>query len=562
LASKPAKISAPAAPFKIAAGSAPEQVRLLQWLVFLRVVVAFFILGSTYVLYGPRSSAVVYGMIGVNVLITLLSATLIERKASSRLFVLFQIYWDFLFVTVLVYFTGSFFSLFSFLYVLTIIYAGIFIGRGQSIFIAFASSVAYAAVLCGQLWGVWQPFDLLGLDLKPPTNEEVFVKILLNALAYFASGMMASYLAARTQAASLQLQRQTQEMEDLRILNKNIVQSLPIGLITCDRRGVVIFANEAVQPILGRGDPELRGRRLGELLPPLGASVGHVSPMDVDFSPDSDRRSVLSITAHNLRDAGGQVAGRVVTLQDVTALRELEQAAKQADRQAAIGKLAAGMAHEIRNPLASMSGAIQLLQSELQLDPIHTQLMNIVMRETDRLNKLINEFLTYARPAQRHDSIADLSEILAEQLGVLAHDPAVQDRIVIESDLQKNLICRFDPDQIRQLFWNLCLNAVQAMDDGPGALTVVARFSTRYPGYAEVEVRDTGKGIDKDIMGSIFDPFFTTKEKGTGLGLTIAYRIVENHNGKIFVDSPGGGGAVFHVLLPSTKDYPITIYKN
>ncbi len=562
MASKPAKISAPAAPFKIAAGSAPEQVRLLQWLVFLRVVVAFFILGSTYVLYGPRSSAVVYGMIGVNVLITLLSATLIERKASSRLFVLFQIYWDFLFVTVLVYFTGSFFSLFSFLYVLTIIYAGIFIGRGQSIFIAFASSVAYAAVLCGQLWGVWQPFDLLGLDLKPPTNEEVFVKILLNALAYFASGMMASYLAARTQAASLQLQRQTQEMEDLRILNKNIVQSLPIGLITCDRRGVVIFANEAVQPILGRGDPELRGRRLGELLPPLGASVGHVSPMDVDFSPDSDRRSVLSITAHNLRDAGGQVAGRVVTLQDVTALRELEQAAKQADRQAAIGKLAAGMAHEIRNPLASMSGAIQLLQSELQLDPIHTQLMNIVMRETDRLNKLINEFLTYARPAQRHDSIADLSEILAEQLGVLAHDPAVQDRIVIESDLQKNLICRFDPDQIRQLFWNLCLNAVQAMDDGPGALTVVARFSTRYPGYAEVEVRDTGKGIDKDIMGSIFDPFFTTKEKGTGLGLTIAYRIVENHNGKIFVDSPGGGGAVFHVLLPSTKDYPITIYKN
>ncbi len=562
MAARPATPAPPPPRLDFSAGAPPEQARLLQWLVFLRVVVAFFILGTTYILYGPLSSGIVYGAIGVNVLITLISATLIERKASSRLFVLFQIYWDFLFVTLLVYFTGAFFSPFSFLYVLTIIFAAIFMGRRHAILIALCASAAYAATLGGQYWGFGQPIELMSAGkIKLPTEGEIFVKFLLNSLAYFSSGLIASYFASRTKAASLQIERQIQEMEDLKILNRNIVQSLPIGLITCDRRGVVIFANEAVSPILGRTDAELRGRQLGEMLPPLATSVGHVSPMDIELFPSDGQRVVLSVTAHNLRDAGGNVSGRVVTLQDVTSLRELEQVATQADRQAAIGNLAASIAHEIRNPLASMSGSIQLLQSELQLNPVHTKLMDIVLRETDRLNNLINEFLAYARPTQLRDTIADLSEILTEQLGVLTHDPACQDRVSIQQDIKKNIVCRLDPDQIRQLFWNLYVNALQAMEDRPGVLTVVARESERYQGFVEIEVRDTGKGITKETMGSIFDPFFTTKERGAGLGLTIVHRIVESHNGKIFVDSTVGRGTTFHVLLPSAGEYPITIYK-
>ena len=562
MAARPATPAPPPSRLDFSAGAPPEQARLLQWLVFLRVVVAFFILGTTYILYGPLSSGIVYGAIGVNVLITLISATLIERKASSRLFVLFQIYWDFLFVTLLVYFTGAFFSPFSFLYVLTIIFAAIFMGRRHAILIALCASAAYAATLGGQYWGFGQPIELMSAGkIKLPTEGEIFVKFLLNSLAYFSSGLIASYFASRTKAASLQIERQIQEMEDLKILNRNIVQSLPIGLITCDRRGVVIFANEAVSPILGRTDAELRGRQLGEMLPPLATSVGHVSPMDIELFPSDGQRVVLSVTAHNLRDAGGNVSGRVVTLQDVTSLRELEQVATQADRQAAIGNLAASIAHEIRNPLASMSGSIQLLQSELQLNPVHTKLMDIVLRETDRLNNLINEFLAYARPTQLRDTIADLSEILTEQLGVLTHDPACQDRVSIQQDIKKNIVCRLDPDQIRQLFWNLYVNALQAMEDRPGVLTVVARESERYQGFVEIEVRDTGKGITKETMGSIFDPFFTTKERGAGLGLTIVHRIVESHNGKIFVDSTVGRGTTFHVLLPSAGEYPITIYK-
>jgi two-component system sensor histidine kinase PilS (NtrC family) len=446
--------------------------------------------------------------------------------------------------------------------VLTIIFAAIFMGRRHAIIIALCASAAYAASLSGQYWGFGQPIELMGAGkIKLPTEGEIFVKFLLNSLAYFSSGLIASYFASRTKAASLQIERQIQEMEDLKILNRNIVQSLPIGLITCDRRGVVIFANEAVSPILGRTDAELRGRQLGEMLPPLATSVGHVSPMDIELFPSDGQRVVLSVTAHNLRDAGGNVSGRVVTLQDVTSLRELEQVATQADRQAAIGNLAASIAHEIRNPLASMSGSIQLLQSELQLNPVHTKLMDIVLRETDRLNNLINEFLAYARPTQLRDTIADLSEILTEQLGVLTHDPACQDRVSIQQDIKKNIVCRLDPDQIRQLFWNLYVNALQAMEDRPGVLTVVARESERYQGFVEIEVRDTGKGITKETMGSIFDPFFTTKERGAGLGLTIVHRIVESHNGKIFVDSTVGRGTTFHVLLPSAGEYPITIYK-
>ncbi len=534
--------------------AAPDQARLLQWLVLLRVVISFIILYTTYVLYAPNSAVLQYSviLIGGNVLISLIGAVFIERKADSSSFVLFQLYWDFAFVSSLVYITGGFDSLFNFLYIMTIIFTAILTNQAHTMSMALACSGMYATILLAQRFGLTLPLTVAELPFDPPVDSEVSVKISLNALAFISMGVLASYLATRGHEADIEIQRQREEMETLRRLNDSIVQSLPIGLITCDDKDEVTFANTNVAVLLRkRGESDLRGLPLSELLPQFD-NHPDAEPFDVERLTRAGHPQTFSVTTNALRNAMDDIIGRIITLQDITKVRELEQAAKQTDRQRAIAKLAAGIAHEIRNPLASMSGSIQLLNSELTLEPVHEHLMKIVMRETDRLNDLITDFLTYARPAKRRDTVADLSLLIDEQLGALALDPACRD-IEIMQNLKSNLICQFDPGQIRQLLWNLFRNSAQAMEDVGGTLSVTARKADRHLGYIEIEVTDTGEGISPEAIDSIFDPFFTTKSKGTGLGLTIAYRIVENHAGKIFVNSTGGLGTTFHVLIPGLE---------
>lgn len=526
------------------------QVRLLQWVVFLRVVVAFFILGTTFILYNSETLLALYSLIAVNVLITLLSAIFIERRAESRRFALFHIYLDFLFVSALLFVTGLFYSPFNFLYVLTIIFSALLTNRILTIFNSLLAALFYNSLILLQYFNLLFPLDLEIGTTTPPTIDQVSMKILPSSLAFITLGFLASYLSQRSQMAMKQIARQQQEMAALKVLNENIVQSLPLGLVTCDKDDVIIFANRFVNQVIDPPDPKIIGRPLSQLLPGLHFNPFIEKSGDLEITDRAGKKRTILAGVSDLRDENEEIIGRIVTLQDITIIRELENAAKQADRHAAIGKLAAGIAHEIRNPLASMSGSIQLLKSELQLDSSQEQLMKIVLRETDRLNTLIGDFLIYARPSAQQATEADLNELLDEQLRVLHHDPACEG-IEIRPQFAGKLICRFDAMQLRQVFWNLFLNAIQAMAGSPGTLTVWSGLSPKRPGYLEVVVSDTGPGIPLEIRDAIFDPFFTTKAKGTGLGLTVSYRIVESHNGLMWVDSPPGQGASFHVLLPT-----------
>lgn len=493
---------------------------------------------------------IVYGLVGVNVMVTLFSAIGIERLSNRISFVLFHVYWDFVFVSVLIFVSGGFHSLYSFIYIFTVIFTAILATPLHTIIISLSCSLLYSLILLGQHFHILSPLSTPGNEFAELSLGEVIVKLLLNSLAFIISGILASYLSNLGKAADAKIRQQQLAMEELKVLNENIVQSLPVGLITCDSSDRVTFANAHAGPLLGRGKQSLRGALLSDLLPNLWQN--DKSPMEVTLEPEdpNENKRTLAVTVAALRDSVGDIIGRVVSLQDVTTIRELEEIAKRADRQAVVGKLAAGIAHEIRNPLASVSGSIQVLRSELELDTVHGSLMDIVLRETDRLNKLVTDFLVYARPSKKSETVADLSTLLEEQLDVLANDPAYQDRIRIKADLEKGLVCRFDRDQLRQLFWNLLINGMQAMTKGEGTLTIASHMSERHPDNIEVEISDTGPGIDPEVLKSIFDPFFTTKENGTGLGLNIAYQIAENHDGKILVDSVPGKGTTFHVLLP------------
>jgi two-component system sensor histidine kinase PilS (NtrC family) len=271
----------------------------------------------------------------------------------------------------------------------------------------------------------------------------------------------------------------------------------------------------------------------------------------------------LGFSISPLTDPGGALIGHTLIFQDITKFKEMEDEMKRVDKMAAVGVLAAGMAHEIRNPLASLSGSIQMLESELSLDDHQRHLMEITLRESERLNALITDFLLFAQPPQTHKVPYPIKRILEETIDLLSHSACFHDRIHIRRPDQDEVRVPVDPDQMKQVFWNLFINAAQSMPNGGEIQVRMVRgngwgvtglpFLSQFGGkeWAKISVIDSGNGIAQEEREKIFEPFFTTKENGTGLGLSIVHRIIENHNGLIRVESELGRGSSFIIYLPA-----------
>jgi two-component system sensor histidine kinase PilS (NtrC family) len=278
-----------------------------------------------------------------------------------------------------------------------------------------------------------------------------------------------------------------------------------------------------------------------------------------------DRRKIyLGFSISPLTDPEGSLIGHTLIFQDITKFKEMEEQMKRVDKMAAVGALAAGMAHEIRNPLASLSGSIQMLKSELTLDDSQQHLMEITLRESERLNALITDFLLFAQPPQSHKILYPIGRVLEETLDLLIRSPSFHEGIqVLRPSRQEEIRVWVDPDQMKQVFWNLFINAAQSMSNGGkiqvqlgkgnalGATNSSVSSQVREKEWVRISIADSGNGIALEEKGKIFEPFFTTKENGTGLGLSIVHKIIENHNGLIKVDSELGRGSVFTVFLPA-----------
>jgi two-component system sensor histidine kinase PilS (NtrC family) len=272
----------------------------------------------------------------------------------------------------------------------------------------------------------------------------------------------------------------------------------------------------------------------------------------------------LGFSISPLTNPEGSLIGHTLIFQDITKFKEMEEQMKRVDKMAAVGVLAAGMAHEIRNPLASLSGSIQMLKSELTLDDSQQHLMEITLRESERLNALITDFLLFAHPPQTHKILYPIGKIIEETIDLFIHSPSFHDGIrILRPNGSEEMQSSIDPDQMRQVFWNLFINAAQAMSDG-GEIRVQLRKGNTWGGtslplspqlrkkeWVKISIIDSGNGISPEEKEKIFEPFFTTKENGTGLGLSIVHKIIENHNGLIKVESELGRGSTFSIFLPA-----------
>ena len=478
----------------------------------------------------------------------------VQPKVSNlRRFTWLQLLLDVVLTTAIVAVTGGASSIFPFLYVLSVTAACVLLSRRGGLVIAGVASLLYSGLVLGR---TAFPLTLL-LEPTEATALEVLT-IFTTTGALLTVAILAGALAERSHRMQQELETKGQDLRDLEVFKDLILDSVGSGLVALDRDGRITALNRAAQEITGFTAREAAGQRWETIFgrniapPEILAAASQDSlqtrRQEIRLTRKDGREVPLGISFWPLRSGTGELEGVIGVFQDLSEIKEMEQRVRQADRLAAIGRLAANIAHEIRNPLAALSGAIEQLTQELALDEHRGRLMQIVLRESERLNRIIGEFLAYARPAPLRRQNVNLAELLDEVALLLECHPLAS-KIKIVREYGPELPARVDVNQFRQALWNLSLNAAQAMPDG-GELTVGARIMNSATPCLEVWVADTGRGIGPEHLPQIFEPFYSTKPDGSGLGLAVVHRVMQEHGGEVKVRSAPGAGTTFTLSLP------------
>lgn len=515
--------------------------RTFLWFLGCRLLVITLLLGGTTGLFlnaqrglDPRP---LFVLLALAFLQTLASLLWLKRITAFPLFAQAQVVWDLLFVTALILLTGGFESVFSFAYVLVIVAASFLLNRRQTVFAAACATILYGGLLDLQAFGY-----LAWLNLHPTGSlSSALTTVFVHVFAYFLTAILSGTLANRWRQSEAELQKRSIDYDELETLNRMILGHISSGLMIVNQRGEIRSFNRAATAITGYQLEEIYGKAVADIFPGLelftDGRYRFAERAEGAFESKAGEMLVLGYATTVTKDRHGYDAGLLVTFQDLTQLKIAEEQLQRADRLAAVGRLASGMAHEIRNPLASISGSVQLLLEGGAVNLDDRRLMGIVVKEAERLSALLTEFLTFARPKPPAIEKINVSLVLDEVIKLLQGDARFEG-IEVVRNYPDPLLLWLDAAQVRQAVWDLAINAAEAMK-GQGCL----KISISENGLLAVE--DSGSGVPAEIRGRIFDPFYSTKEKGTGLGLATVYSIVENHKGKISLEQSELGGAMF-----------------
>jgi len=534
--------------------------RKLQWLIISRLAIAAAVLAIVGLTERDQSARpffpVLAAIAAATVILSVFYFAALRSQVSHRTQAYIQFSLDVCMVTWLVYRTGDVESPFLALYLVIIFAACALLGRTGVSLVGASAGVLYVAVgvlTMGRIlsratgWPVYEGGQL-------SWTEFMFS---LNLIAIFAVAILSSQLAERIRRSETQLANATKDLADYRLFNDRIIESMRSGLVTTDLRGHIITFNHAAEEITGYRAVDVRGRNVfgifGDIEKQIEAGLESIRTrtrlprFDIGCRTADDHEIHLGFSVAPLVDEADNSRGYVLTFQDLTEVMELEREVRRQERLAALGKMAAGLAHEIRNPLASMRGSVQVLASELSFSQDQSQLMQIVLRESDRLNRIVSDFLTYARPPKIERSVIELAGLLSETIALLRNSPELRpDHVIKEEYPDEPVHYQGDPNQIRQIFWNLARNAIQAMPAG-GELRVA--LDARPKRDVTIAFSDTGEGMSREQKDRLFEPF-NSSSGGTGLGMAIVYQLVRDHNGKIVVDTETGKGTRIAIRLP------------
>jgi two-component system, NtrC family, sensor histidine kinase PilS len=467
---------------------------------------------------------------------------------------------DLVLVTGLVYYFGGIGSPFSLFYLVVIMVASVIERRKVGLLVATAAYILYGGLLSALARGyLATPVSTLSPDeiaWRLPYNLAVHL------FGFYAVALLTSYLAESVRRAEAELAEKRDSLANLEAFHHDVLQSLSTGIVTTDTEGAITAVNRAAREILGRDEAELLGLAIDEIglfdrdewrrLAAKADSLGRRLRADAEIRR-RDEVVPVGYSLSCLTDADGATTGTVVVFQDLTDWRRLQDELRVKDRMAAVGELAAGIAHEVGNPLAAISGSVQLLSASLVADHGQRKLLDIIRRESQRLDRTIKGFLRFARPRERTTDRFDIAALLAESTELLRNSEETTGRhaFTLELDPPSALVVG-DRDQISQIFWNLARNALRAMPEG-GQLTVRGHLEgDRY----HIEFEDTGHGMTEEQRARLFEPFRSFFDAGTGIGMAIVYRIVQEHDGRVEVASLPGSGTLVRVELPTRTAAP------
>ncbi|ETR71611.1 MAG: two-component system, NtrC family, sensor histidine kinase PilS [Candidatus Magnetoglobus multicellularis str. Araruama] len=533
-------------------------------LLFCRILIVTFMLGlATFIQFKAKSLSEnsltwIYVIIILHYVFSFIYLALLKRTKNVTLNIYLQLITDNLLITALVYVTGGISSIYSSFYHMVIIYSALFLNLRGSIIAACLSSILYGSLLDLEFYRIIHPM------YAPQTQYSfsagyAFASIFIYIVSFYTVAFLISVIVEKEKFTRRLLAKKASEFNKLDLLHRRIIESVGLGIITIDLSGRIQSMNQAAQSITEKQFETVFNQPITKTLTfipdtCLSSKKQQKEPTEkeIHYWSNNEER-IFSIAVTPLLDRKQFKIGEIIIIRDVTLIKEMEAETQKSKQLALIGEMAAGLAHEIRNPLASLGGSIQLLQKNLTLDLKNKRLMNIILRGRKQLENLVKDFLLLSKNSPKRMDEIHICHLIKETIESIKYAAAWNDNIHIQHMCLVENIITGNQTEIKEVIWNLTINAVQSMPDGGSLVIKSYEMNTKEGPHVSIQISDTGCGIENKAIGDIFTPFYTTKERGTGLGLAIVNRITESHGGKLSIKSTVGKGSCFTILLPISR---------
>ena len=565
----------------------------LKQLLAFRLLLVTLLLGALilFEFIWPRESTSIpiplYCFIVLTYLLTILYARRLGKVVKLERFIQQQLLADATLIAGLLYLTGGFYSLFFPLFYFIILGGTLYLERQHTITLLFYCTFLYLLIIFAHIYNPFQSF----LPLPPllSSNHKIVSQLFFNLTPFYLTAFILRFIAKERLDTKKRLQKATSDLKEFKDINEHIIASIDSGLITTDPQLAINSINQAGCSILGLEKNKILAHNLNEIisrLPPAAENQGHLRHEITYQHPQSGNQLVLGFSFTPLRRSHNRNQGWILIFQDLTELKKIEERLQAASKMAAIGRLSAGIAHEIRNPLAAISGSIEILAKDLPTrDKTHQRLLQIILKESTRLDHLISDFLGFSRLEGKEQTTTNLITILQDIVFLFRSQfPHTRFNENYHAD---DFSIKANPEQLEQIFWNLFKNALEAVDNR-GEIIISSQTSRNgtlsgspplhdgisestsptisKPGWVEITIRDNGPGISDEIAKEIFEPFFTTKTTGTGLGLYIAFQLTRINNGNIQLGNRKNGakGTCAQICFPAANDsgqQPVASYQ-